>query len=111
MFDIILALLAAIFGGIGLFLQKIGLKKIKKIKNIFFSFKWLSGTLAIVTSFFLYLLALKIGRLVIVQPLINISILILVFLEIVFLKTKIKKYEILALFLFFIGLVMLQVQT
>ena len=105
MFDIVLALIAAFLIGISLFLQKCGAKK------LFLSPKWLLGTFLAAVSFFIYLLALKLGgRLVIIQPLINVSLLVLVVLEIVFFKDKIKKYEILSLFLFFLGLILLQVK-
>lgn len=104
MIEIALALIVAFLNGISLFLQKLGIKK------MFFSPKWLLGTLLSVASFFVYLFALKLGgRLVIIQPLVNVSLIFLVFMEIIFFKSKIKRYEILSFALFFLGLVMLQV--
>jgi len=109
MLDILLGLLSAFFAGVALFLQKIGIKN--EIKKTFLSPKWLLGTFLSIVSFFIYLLALKLGgRLVIIQPLINVSILFMILLETVFLKNKIKWYDILSLLLFFFGLVLIQVR-
>jgi uncharacterized membrane protein len=105
MLEIGLALLVAFLNSLSMFLQKSGIKK------MFFSLKWILGTFLNLVSFFVYLLALKSGRLVIVQPLINASIVFLIILEIIYLKSKIKKYEIFSLFLFFLGLIIMQVSV
>lgn len=108
MIDILLALLAAFLIGVSLFLQKSGVKK--TFFKLFSSPKWLLGTSLSAVSFFIYLYALRIGgRLIIIQPLVNVSVIFLVLLEIVILKNKIKKYEVLSLILFFIGIILLQV--
>lgn len=109
MFDIALSLLAAFISGAGVFLQKKGLVGVKKIKGLLSSIKWMSGTFLLLVSFLIYLLALKVGRLLIVQPLLNMSALFLFLLEVAFLKEKIKINEILALALFLMGLIMMQV--
>jgi len=53
------------------------------------------------------MIALKYERLSIIQPLSNLSIIVLVILEIMVLKEKIKKQEIFALILFFIGILLI----
>jgi uncharacterized membrane protein len=105
MLDIVFGLIAAFLSGLALFLQKCGIKK------MFFSPKWLLGTFLTAVSFSVYIFALKLGgRLVIIQPLLNVSVIFLVIMEIVFLKNKVKKYEVLSLVLFFLGLIVLQVK-
>ena len=107
MIALIIVIISTIMSGISLFLQKIGFLTIKKGKKIFFSFKWLLGTVLMLISFFMYLLALKIERIVIIQPLLNISILVLIILEAIFLKTKLKIYEIFSIILFMIGITLI----
>jgi len=104
-----LALLAGIFAGFSLFLQKIGLQKVKRWQDTLLSFNWLFGTLLAGVSFIFYLMALRVERIAITQPLVNISVIVLVLLEIKFLKEEIKKYEIIAIMLFFLGLTILMV--
>lgn len=107
MFGVFLTIIAAILIGIGVFLQKISLGKISVWKDIFKSYKWVLGYLICIFSFFLYLLALKYERLSIVQPLVNFSIIILIMLEAIFLKEKIKGREIFVLILFFTGILLI----
>ena len=106
MLDIVLALLAAFMSSVSSLLQKSGLKK---ARYMFFSSRWMLGTLILVLSFFLYVLSLKIGQLIIIQTLLNSSILFIVILEIIFFKSKIKRYEILSMTLFFLGIILIEV--
>lgn len=104
MISIILALLSAIISALGIFLQKTGLKKVKKWKDVLRSYKWIAGYLLSIPSFFLFILALKYERLSVIQPIGSFSIIFLVILEYIFLKEKIKKSDFIALALFFAGI-------
>ena len=107
MIGILLILLYAIVNSLGIFLQKIGLQKVRSWKDVIKSYKWILGSLLFIPAYFLYVLALKYEKLSVVQTVGNFSILFLVILEIVFLKEKIKKYEIFALTLFFLGILLI----
>jgi len=107
MLGIVLIIISAIISGLSLFLQKIGFLNVKKGKRVFFSFKWILGTSLMTLSYLIYLIALKFERLVITQPLLNISIIVLVMLEAIFLKSKLKKYEIFSIVLFIIGVTLI----
>jgi len=108
MLGILLAIIFAILTAIGIFLQKIGLKKVKKWKDVIKSYKWILGYLFFIMAFFFYVFALKYERLNIIQPIANFSIIVfLIILEFVFLKKKIKNLEIFALILFFIGILIM----
>ncbi len=105
MLGIVLTIIFSILASIGIFLQKIGLKKIKKWKDVIRSQKWVLGYLFFIMAFFFYVFALKYERLSIVQPIANFSIIVvLIIFEFVFLKEKIKNREIFALILFFVGI-------
>jgi len=106
MLGVFLTIIAAVLIGIGTFLQKIGLKKVRKWKDIIKSYKWILGYLIFIPAFFLYVLALKYERLSVIQPLMSFSIIFLVIVETIFLKEKIKVSEIFALILFFIGVLL-----
>jgi drug/metabolite transporter (DMT)-like permease len=106
MIGIILIIFSAIVTAIGIFLQKIGLKKVKKWKDVIKSYKWMLGYSLFIPGFIFYILALKYERLSIIQPISNFSIIVLVILETIFLNEKIKKHEIFALFLFFTGIIL-----
>ena len=107
MIGIILEIISAILTAIGIFLQKIGLKKVKKWKDVLKSHKWIIGYSLFILAFFFYALALKYERISIIQPVGNLSIIFLVILEIMFLKENIKKNEVFALILFFIGVLLI----
>ena len=107
MIGIVLEIISAVVSGIGIFLQKLGLEKVKSWKDILKSYKWILGYSLFIPSLILYMIALKYERLSIIQPLSNLSIIVLVILEIMVLKEKIKKQEIFALILFFIGILLI----
>jgi uncharacterized membrane protein len=109
MIGIILEIASAILTAAGVLLQKIGLKKVKKWKDVLKSKKWMIGYLLFAPAFILYALALKYERLSIIQPLGNLSLIALVILEIIFLKEKVKKHEFFAFALFFIGVILIGV--
>jgi uncharacterized membrane protein len=103
MIGILFAFISSILLGIALFIQKISLIKITKWKQVFKSPKWLLSIFLTFISFCFSLLALKFERLIIIQPISNVSLLVIVLLEIFVLKDKISIYEILSIILFFIG--------
>jgi drug/metabolite transporter (DMT)-like permease len=105
--SILLILLYAIVNASGIFLQKLGLEKVRIWKDTLRSSKWIVGTLLFAPAYFLYVLALKYEKLSIVQTAGNFSILFLVILEFVFLKERIKKHEVFALALFFLGIILI----
>lgn len=107
MLEIVLALIVAFMGSVSSLLQKSGLKK---ARYMFLSSRWMLGTLIMVLSFFVYMLSLRFGQLIIVQALLNSSILFIVIMEIIFFKSKIKYYEIISLVLFFLGIILIQVK-
>jgi len=107
MIGILLILLYAIVNSLGIFLQKTGLQKVRSWKDVIKSYKWILGSLLFIPAYFLYVLALKYEKLSVVQTAGNFSILFLVILEIVFLKEKIKRHEIFALMLFFLGILLI----
>jgi uncharacterized membrane protein len=107
MIGILLILLYAIVNSLGIFLQKIGLQKVRSWKDVIKSYKWVLGSLFFIPAYFLYVLALKYEKLSVVQTVGNFSILFLVILEIIFLKEKIKRHEFFALTLFFLGILLI----
>ena len=106
MIGIYLEIISAFLTAIGIFLQKIGLKKVKKWKDVIKSHKWIVGYCFFILAFFFYASALKYERISIIQPVGNLSIIFLIIFEIMFLKEKIKKSEIFALIIFFIGVLL-----
>lgn len=103
MIGILLALLSSLITGISMFVQKVSLIKINNWKQAISSPKWLFSLFLTIVSFFFFLLALKLERLIIIQPMTYTSFFIVVILEIFFLKEKLNLYEILAIILFFTG--------
>ena len=74
MLGIVLALVAALIIGLGLSYQRIGLKNTKFGLKLLRSKQWLFGSALATLAFLVYYLALTVEKLVIVQPLINTSI-------------------------------------
>jgi len=109
MLGISLALIAATFSGIALFLQKSGLKKIEKPLDAIKSKEWIIGTVLLLISFIFYISSLRIEKLVIIQPILNFSIIVLIFLESFVSKYKLTKHEMLSLTLFLVGVILMQV--
>ena len=96
MIGIFFAFLSAIISGISSFLQKISLKKINNWKQAIKSSKWLFSVSLVFISFYIFLFALKFERLVIIQPISYTSLFIIIILEVMVLKEKLNKYEILS---------------
>ena len=107
MLGILLEIGSAVLTAIGIFFQRIGLKKVKKWRDVLKSHKWILGYSLFIPALLLYLLALNFERLSIIQPVGNISIIILFLLEAIFIKERVKKREIFALALFFIGILLI----
>jgi uncharacterized membrane protein len=106
MLGILLELVSATLSAVGTILQKEGLQKIKKWKDVLKSRRWILGYAILYSSFIFYVLALKYERLSVIQPIGNFSIIALVILEFVFLKERLKTKEIIALILFFSGILL-----
>lgn len=100
---IIFAFLSSVISGISLFLQKMSLKKINNWKQAIKSPKWLFSISITLVSFYFFLLALKLERIIIIQPISYTSLFVTIFLEILVFKEKLDLYEILAIMIFFIG--------
>lgn len=107
MIGILLEIISAILSASGTFLQKVGLQKVKKWKDIIKSKRWIIGYSLFAPSFLFYVLALKYERLSIIQPLGNFSLIVLIMLETVFLNEKIKRHEFIAFALFFAGILLI----
>jgi len=106
MLEIELALISAFIGSVALLLQKSGFKK---ARYMFLSTRWILGTFLMVLSFFIYVISISVGQLIIVQILFNSSVLFLVILEIILFKLKIKSYEAMSIALFLLGVILMQV--
>ena len=103
MIGIIFAFLSSIVSGISSFLQKISLKKISNWEQALKSTKWLFSILLILFSFLFFITALKFERLIIIQPITYTSLFVIILLEAYVFKDKLKRYEIVAVILFFVG--------
>jgi drug/metabolite transporter (DMT)-like permease len=100
---IIFAFFSSIISGISLFLQKISLIKISNWKEAIRSPKWLFSISLNIPAFYLFLLAIKFERLMIIQPITYASLFVTIILEMMILKYKFNSYEISAIALFLIG--------
>jgi uncharacterized membrane protein len=103
MIGIMFAFLSALITGISLFLQKVSLIKINNWKQAITSPKWLFSISLNLPAFYFFLLALKIERLIIIQPITYASLFVTVLLEIIILKYKMNLYEVSAIVLFLTG--------
>ena len=110
MLYVLIAIIGSMLFGLSTFLQKKGLISIKKWKDLLHSTRWIIGVLLNVPAFLFYLLALKFERLIIIQPLFYFSTVFVVILEYFFLKEKLKTYDVMAIVLFFIGILFIQVK-
>jgi uncharacterized membrane protein len=118
---VLLTILASIFYGISVVLQKKGIEKISKTKNIFQNIKHLIKK--ILNKYFLtgiaigffgtvsYWKAMSIGEISIIQPLINISTIVTWVFGIFYLKEKVYPKEWIGLILIFVGALVLSVSA
>lgn len=124
---VLLTVLAAFLYGISAVLQKKGIEKISGYKNIWVkghSIDWkalkdlikellhrhfIAGLVLGLFGFLAYIEAMSMGEISVIQPLINISIVVTWILGILYLKEKIYGKDWLSLFLIFFGVVMLSV--
>ena len=109
MLEIIIALVAAVLVGLGLSFQRIGLKKNKFSLRMLKSKNWMFGSALATIAFILYYYALGIGKLSIIQPIINISIVFAAVFGYFFLKEKSSSKELLLILIIFLGVVLIAV--
>ncbi len=115
-----LAVLSAFLFGVGNLLQKKGLTQLPVLKirdflknfihviaNLIKNFYWLTGMIIGVLAWFIYVEALTMGDLIVVKPIINLNLGVIVFLSVLFLKEKLKKYETPLIFLIILGVLLL----
>jgi len=88
-----LVIVAACMVGLGTVMQKIGLDRVGRLMDAWKSPFWDGGTLILASGFLFYLTALQTEPLAIVQPLMNVSIFVIVFIEFVFLKKMPSGYS------------------
>ncbi len=105
---IILALVAAVFFGISVAMQKYGLKSMSKfsIGGMVKNKKWIASLLIGVVGILLYLIALNQADLSVVQPITALTLVIPVIAGVIFFKEKIRRTEWLMLALVVIGIVL-----
>jgi drug/metabolite transporter (DMT)-like permease len=100
---IILAIFSGILVGVSIFLQKMGSNDSSSLVKQLISPKWILGVGIAIVSFVFYLWALSMERISLVQPIINISLIVLIFLEYFIMKIKLNIHSKIAIILFFIG--------
>jgi uncharacterized membrane protein len=103
---ILLALVSGIIVGVSVFLQKLGVDESNDLFSQIKSFKWLLGAVLAGCSFIIYLWAVSLDRISLIQPIMNISLIVILFLEYAIMKIEFHKYSIIAIILFFIGIIL-----
>ena len=110
MFGILLALLCAVLNSLSVVLQRGGLKKVKRFRNVIFSRKWILGVALSAVSFIIYVLAIKVENLSVVQPIVNSYLIFVPPISYILLKEKIEKRQILTTILVVIGILLLVIK-
>jgi len=105
---IILAVIAAVFFGISVAMQKYGLKSLKKftIKGMVTNKRWILSIVIGVIGILLYLVALNLADLSTVQPVTALTLVIPVIAGVAFFKEKIGGFEWALLVLVIVGIVL-----
>ena len=109
MLGMIVALIAAMLIGIGIPLQRVGLKNMKFGLGLLRSKYWVLGSIICAVAFLVYYISLSMEKLSIIQPLINTSIMFTVIFGYLFLKEKSNKTELLLIIMIFVGVILLAV--
>ena len=99
-----LVMAAAVAAGMGIILQKRGIGD--HIESTIHSPLWLTGIGLDLTGFGLYFLALHVDRISIIQPLMTSSLLVVALAELFLFEEKPAIRDIVAIFLFMIGIAM-----
>ena len=105
----ILSVLVAFLFSLSITIQKGTIKKDTKIIKMLTNKKWLLGSFVGAIGFVLYIYELSIEKLIIVQPIVASTIVFAIILEVVLLKNKISKIEIIASLLAFVGIILIGV--
>jgi uncharacterized membrane protein len=107
--EVILAIIAAVIGGLSLSLQKLGLDKIDKIrpKYLIKSKIWIAGILLALTAFTIYIFALSIGKIAIIQPLMETAMVFTIIFNYLLFREKLDRFEIICFLLIFVGILLI----
>jgi len=104
----LLSIVAAILFSISITIQKSAIGK-KKIKDMIFDLRWLGGTLIGLIGLGLYFYELRHVDIAVIQPIIATSVIFAIIFEVIFLKRKITRNEMIASGLAFVGLLLIGV--
>lgn len=104
--EVVLAIIAAVIGGLSLSLQKLGLDRIRMVrpKYLIKSKIWLAGILLALTSFTVYIFALSMGKIAIIQPLMETAMIFSIIFNYLLFREKLSRFEIICFSLVFIGI-------
>ncbi|MBU5557777.1 MAG: EamA family transporter [Candidatus Aenigmarchaeota archaeon] len=96
---------AAVLIGLGLFIQKVGIKD--SLRSAIKSPIWIFGTLVGLCGFGFYVVALMSERIAIVQSLMTLSLLVVAIAELLAFEEKATKNDIISIAMFMIGVVLI----
>ncbi|MFQ6020508.1 MAG: EamA family transporter [Candidatus Aenigmatarchaeota archaeon] len=107
--EVILAIIAAVIGGLSLSIQKLGLDKVKKIrpKDLIKSKTWIAGILLALTGFTIYIYALSVGKIAIIQPLMETAMVFSIIFNYLLFREKLSRFEGFCFILVFIGIILI----